>query len=659
MSPIRIWLSGKTAWTLCVAMIVSLFLGFGWSKIPMAAGSGDRAPAKLDPTAKVETKIMVSQRRVRVTLTQFTDDLVWLHGMEPNEDGIFPPETLKKYYELHKDFLGQRLRILNVAGEALPHDLVDQGPYPFEDELLQQGATEFHLVKRKMSFTYEYVSAERDLDVITIEHSIVDDNFLYPAELSIDLFQGDSDLALTAKLRVETPMTAAFDWENPIPNLSASPEEIDRWLEAQSERMLGVTDFGSVYFWGYIEQRRLRVELLLPLNVLATLFEIESDDPAFLMGAELDAAAAKIEKYFQVGNPVSINGEVVAPQVQKIDFFPADQRDFAIQQKVEKLSFSNGRVGVTLSYPYRKLPTEIVAKWDRFSRAINSVEAYFFFEATVQRETFSRQLSDNSMLWKNPGELREPPPIETLPVQEADLLQAQRSSSVFWSIGAISLVAAVVAFGFAGKFGLTRNLGPAFAAGLGRTIVAACAFVAVLGLGLAIWPRPVPEVQPDRGDEIASGLLTKVYQAFDYIDETEIYQGLEQSVAGQQLRELYLQLLTGLRLEEQGGAVSTIQSVNVIESTPLGVEGDFDLPAILSSENTAAPEVAFRRRLRWNLIGMVEHWGHSHQRTNQYQAIATVAKVGDDWKIVQLLIESQTPGSSKPMPRKFQTKQQP
>ena len=39
---------------------------------------------------------------------------------------------------------------------------------------------------------------------------------------------------------------------------------------------------------------------------------------------------------------------------------------------------------------------------------------------------------------------------------------------------------------------------------------------------------------------------------------------------------------------------------------------------------------------RWNLSGTVEHWGHIHQRVNQYDADFTVAERDGHWKITQL-----------------------
>jgi hypothetical protein len=72
----------------------------------------------------------------------------------------------------------------------------------------------------------------------------------------------------------------------------------------------------------------------------------------------------------------------------------------------------------------------------------------------------------------------------------------------------------------------------------------------------------------------------------------------------------------------------------------------------VSSPPTASGAL-FQRRIRWNLSGLIEHWGHSHQRTNQYQAIATIVDDAGQWKIVDLNIESQAMGTTQPRPNRF------
>ncbi|MCH6563586.1 MAG: hypothetical protein IH800_14345, partial [Myxococcales bacterium] len=40
----------------------------------------------------------------------------------------------------------------------------------------------------------------------------------------------------------------------------------------------------------------------------------------------------------------------------------------------------------------------------------------------------------------------------------------------------------------------------------------------------------------------------------------------------------------------------------------------------------------------WNVAGSVGHWGHIHQRKNQYRAEIKVAPIGGVWKLVDLEI---------------------
>ena len=43
----------------------------------------------------------------------------------------------------------------------------------------------------------------------------------------------------------------------------------------------------------------------------------------------------------------------------------------------------------------------------------------------------------------------------------------------------------------------------------------------------------------------------------------------------------------------------------------------------------------------WNVTGSVGHWGHLHQRRNQYLANLTVEPDGGIWKITQLELLSE------------------
>jgi hypothetical protein len=48
---------------------------------------------------------------------------------------------------------------------------------------------------------------------------------------------------------------------------------------------------------------------------------------------------------------------------------------------------------------------------------------------------------------------------------------------------------------------------------------------------------------------------------------------------------------------------------------------------------------------RWNVKGSVGHWGHVHQRTNQYAGVVTLQRRAGRWKIsgLDILHEERAP----------------
>ena len=101
-----------------------------------------------------------------------------------------------------------------------------------------------------------------------------------------------------------------------------------------------------------------------------------------------------------------------------------------------------------------------------------------------------------------------------------------------------------------------------------------------------------------------------------------VFDRLEKSLAGDVLERVYLEMRRGLRLENQGGAKVRVREVDVREVAP---------------EPTQSPGT-LRYRTRWNASGSVGHWGHTHMRTNAYEALVTLAQIGDRWKIAEIEI---------------------
>ena len=138
-----------------------------------------------------------------------------------------------------------------------------------------------------------------------------------------------------------------------------------------------------------------------------------------------------------------------------------------------------------------------------------------------------------------------------------------------------------------------------------------------------------PSVRTPSGDEARPtihALLYNVYRALDFRQEEVVFDRLAQSLSGDVLERVYLEMRKGLRLENQGGARVRVREVELLEVIP---------------EASTQPATLLYRT-RWNATGSVGHWGHTHMRTNSYDARVTLGRIGDQWKIANIdILEEQ------------------
>ena len=125
---------------------------------------------------------------------------------------------------------------------------------------------------------------------------------------------------------------------------------------------------------------------------------------------------------------------------------------------------------------------------------------------------------------------------------------------------------------------------------------------------------------PGRAQALAifETLHGNVYDAFSARTEGEIYDLLSASVDATTLDELYGDVYESLIMREQGGAICSIERIEVLEKS------------VTPSE---AGDPGFAVDWSWRVHGVVSHWGHLHRRINQYRATYRVEHDGQAWKI--------------------------
>ncbi len=114
--------------------------------------------------------------------------------------------------------------------------------------------------------------------------------------------------------------------------------------------------------------------------------------------------------------------------------------------------------------------------------------------------------------------------------------------------------------------------------------------------------------EPERAQALLGVLLKNVYRAFDFREETDVYDKLSQTVGGDLLAELYLQNRRSFAIQQAGGAQAKIKSVEVRSA---------------AAERLPGRPLSFAIRADWEAQGSVGHWGPVATDTMRWSPSAT------------------------------------
>lgn len=594
----------------------------------------NNARSNAHPVSVVEADIYVNRAQITMRLKCFAEDLELLQGVEALENGLYDSDELLDATKDHAEYLAERITIRDANGHLFKPKITEI----IDIEIPEEGIKAGMLMNYPMGFEIEF-KYDKPPEFITVQQNMVAEGALLPSELKILLKQAGSDTPYMHMMKPGAPETFRFDWDKPILSTDASEKEWEVWFEEQREKNLGITSYSSVYSFIYITTHEVRHEVLIPLATLATLMEIERRDESFLDIDEQAAAAKQIENFFSIGNPVLIDSVKVQPIFDRVDFYGLDLRDFAVQAEKRKISMASGRVGVIMSYSTKGAPTEVEVTWDKFNNAIKSVDTVVFAYDKIEKTQFSMFLENNTFQWVAPE--RKPLPaivdisstvdLESL---KPSVIQLPVVTTVFI---ACALLLLVVSFTF------KLNLSKASIAGTVLVIVGLALFRFLpMELPNPLAEKPKFELSNEDATQVFAQLHKNMFRAFDYHNESDVYDALSKSVDGELLRQLYLDINQSLKVKEQGGAIARVNEVNLLEGqkSRSTINPDDELPE-------------FDYTCKWNLIGTIEHWGHIHERENKYDANFKIQLKDDAWKITEMQVNNEEQGVVKTSLRKF------
>jgi hypothetical protein len=503
------------------------------------------------PISIIKSEALVRRDRMEMKVAVMPEDFLLVYGLYANAQSRIATEDIAKSAEKHRKYLLDGLIVRDADGSRLAGKVVNiEMP-----ALPAEGLPVTDLMATTIVYHLEYPLAKPPTHLIFQQH-FGGDSIAIPAitELVVTR-EGLPPEPAVCIPGDESVVTLAFDWNETSRSVTGDYSETKAREEEKRKQDMGFTSYSATYTFVYIQNEEVRVEILMPLLTLEMWQPVARTNADFIEVPEQRAARRTPEAFLTGQNEMTIDGVVVKPRLDRLDFYGIDFKDFAMRAEPRRLSAWTARVGAILIYSSKGAPGHVELKWTLFNNEMLSARAVIFAYDKGSRFTFYPR--EPLFKWDNPGA----PPL------------------------------------------------PA---------------VAAISTG-----------EKSR-EAVAESLLRKVYRAFDYHSESDIYDALARSVQGDLLADLYLKIKPGLIMQEQGGAVAHVQEVKVVKTEEVGQS-----------------ERGFAERVTWQVQGTVEHWGHIHTRINEYSADLKIESAGASWKIIALNVARQSQVKSAVILRKL------
>ncbi len=350
----------------------------------------------------------------------------------------------------------------------------------------------------------------------------------------------------------------------------------------------------------YIEPYQVRHEIIIRLRELETWLGYHYNFRSRLGTAVQDSLKEKVVDFLATRNMLTIRGQKKLPEIGQVDFVDFQLSGIQSIQDQREIPYYAAFIGVNLIYPDPDLPDEVELNWDLFSQNIKQVQVITYGPAGPWPYTLTPE--NHHLIWRN-----------FLSHYKISTINAVKIAPVKISIPWVSVLCllALIIFGFTIRFRWLEF----------KNILMAVALIASsLVFWQSKWVIELPlfsrhQMSNTTAKAILSQLLRNAYRAFDFKQESAIYDQLSLSVSGDLLSDIYLQTRKNLEFGEQGGLRSHVDEVNVMNIAQKKAMGD---PVFYC---------------KWRVRDTIDHWGHRHVRQNEYQANISLKAVDGYWKI--------------------------
>ncbi|MGB3096039.1 MAG: hypothetical protein WBB46_04815 [Candidatus Deferrimicrobiaceae bacterium] len=394
--------------------------------------------------------------------------------------------------------------------------------------------------------------------------------------------------------------TVKLDWADPWYS-EFDKKQMKRWWVS------GVKSFL------YIEPYEVRHEVLARVKDLAAWIDLGLRGKEFIEAEENEELKRRVGEFFLERDKVQIDGKRLRPILDRTALIMYSPTASIFLEQPERLPVNTAMVGVIITYLTGGMPQKVTNEWNLWSDRIRKVPTDAIDPAGGLPSYVTPD--DNVHVWENFLKQYTIPTVEKIAVAES-IRSYELPLGTVLCIGMLLPVAWQIRKRKLSAKSLRTQAGLAvlFLAG-------AVLLFPFLKVSIAKPGSLASRVTNEEGKTILHAILKNVYRAFDFREEGDVYDKLAVSVDGDLLADLYLQNRTSFRVRQAGGAVAKVKKIEVLD---------------VKVQDNPRSNRALDLRSQWTAMGTVGHWGHIHNRRNEYEAIVTMEPAGGAWKITGL-----------------------
>ena len=180
-------------------------------------------------------------------------------------------------------------------------------------------------------------------------------NQKYPA-ITIGFITFHDQIPVTNYWYLSRPEILNLNWEDP-------------WYSRFENPNLTRPHPSSLLSYVYIEPYEVRHEILIRIRDLADFINLDVTNIKSFQPEVLESIKNQAITYFKHQPQMTIDGNIVTPIVNKINFLYTDKKGvFQVIKNSQELELNSAIIGIDLVYPVENFANQVIVNWDMFNK---------------------------------------------------------------------------------------------------------------------------------------------------------------------------------------------------------------------------------------------------------------------------------------------------